>query len=612
MTDTTTATPPVAAATPAPASPTPPEKKAGGALAWFRWQGLLVFLALVALIGALYWFFADWLIKRSIEQVGSAFVGAKVELDRADLKLFDGEITLTRLQVTNAREPMRNLIELAEIHAGIDLRQLFWQRIHLNDVRVSGIQFDTARSSSGAIPGSEPAGVMKLLPDMANVDWASLGSKEGGMAFLDSLELESLQSVEQLRAELDAAKQRFEQKRAALPDSKKLDDYKVRAKALKIDRDASKTEQALALIKSAKEIDALRKDIKRDTDAVKALRDELKQSRERLKAQYETVKAAPKKDMEKALAQLSVNSPGTDKLVSGMLGPELENRLNQGMDLYQTAEPWISKARVLAGQNPNAPPPPARFAGITVHFPEADPQPAFWLKKAALDGQLDVLGWQGSFAGELTDVSDSPALVAEPTRLALDGSGKQGGTLALQASLDRRQAAPIADAELRFEQLAFQPQVLSEQPSLRLSAEKGLLAGSVTVASKADWLKLVTSLNFSALQLKVASDQDNEIVQAILAELAQTDALQLSLWFEKDASGSRQELKSSLDDIVKQAVRRVLKRELDKKKDELRAKAEAKVQAELAKLDGAWQQLLALDGPLAEQLKQLEAVLPRK
>ena len=579
---------------------------------WFRWQGALVFIALVALLIGLYWLFADWLIKRSIEQIGSEFVGAKVELDSAELKLLDGQLTLTRLQITNARSPMRNLVELAEIDAAIDLKQLFWQRIHLTNVAVKGIQFDSARSSSGAIPGKEPAGVMKLVPEMANVDWASLGNKEGGMAFLESLQLESLQSVDKLRAELDAAKQRFETRRAALPDSSKLDGYKARAKALKIDRDASKTEQALALLKSAKEIDALRKDIKRDIDAVKALRDEVKQSRDALKAQYETVKVAPKKDMDKALAQLSVNIPGTDKLVSGMLGPELENRLNQGVGLYETASPWINKARILAGQDPNAPPPPARFAGVTVHFPERDPQPAFWLKTAALDGALDLFGWQGSFAGKLTDVSDSPAMIAEPTRLNLNGKGATGGTLDLQASLDRRQAEAVADAALRFAALKFQPQVLSKQPSLQLTAEQGLLGGELTVHSKADQLRLETELAFSALKLQVASDQKNDIVQAILAELAQTEALQLSLLFERSAAGTRQELHSSLDDIVKQAVRRVLSKELDKKKAELRAKAEEKVRAELGKLDAAWQQLLDLDGPLAEQLKQLEAVLPKK
>lgn len=578
----------------------------------FRWQGALVFVAVVGLIASLYWLFADWLIKRSIEQIGSEFVGAKVELDRAELKLLDGQLILTRLQITNARSPMRNLIELAEVSAAIDLQQLLWQRIHLTKVAATGIRFDSAREDSGAIPGKEPAGIMKLLPDMATLDWAQLSDKDGGMALLQSLELESLQSVEQLRAELDAAKQRFEQRRAALPDQARLDEYKQRAKALKIDRDASKTEQALALLKSAKEIDALRKDLKRDSDAVKALRDDIKQSRDKLKVQYETVKAAPQKDLDKALNQLTVNIPGTDNLVSGLLGPELENRLNQGLGFYQSAEPWINRARVLAGQDPNAPPAPARFAGVTVHFPEQLPQPAFWLKNAELDGELDLLGWQGAFAGQLSDVSDAPAMVPMPTRLTLDGSGKTGGTLALVATLDRRQASAVADASLKFAALQFQPQVLSAQPSLQLSAEQGQIAGEVLVHSQAETLRLQTELQFSALKLKVSSDQQNDITQAILAELGQTDALSLSLLYERTAEGSSQRLHSSLDDIVKQAVRRVLSRELDKKKAELRAKAEAKVRAELAKLDGAWQQLLALDGPLAEQLKQLDAVLAKK
>lgn len=578
----------------------------------FRWQGAIAFALLVGLIAGGYWLFADWLIKRSIEQIGSEVVGAKVELDQADLRLFDGQLTLRRLQVTNAKSPMRNLLELAEITAAIDVSQLLWQRIHLTQVTVKGIQFDTARSSSGAIPGKSASGVMQLLPDMAATDWSQLTSKDGSMALLGSLELESLKSVEQLRKELDAAKQRFEQRRAALPDERKLDAYRARAKALKLDRTASKTEQALALLKSAKEIDALRKDIKRDSDAVKALRDELKHSRDTLKAQYETVKAAPQKDLDKALSQLTVNLPGTDKLVSGLLGPALEDKLNQGLGFYESAEPWITKARILAGQDPNAPPPPARFAGVDVHFPERAPQPAFWLKTASLDGALSLLGWQGTFAGQLTDVSDAPTLVGEPTRLSLDGSGTAGGSLALTAVLDRRQAQPIADAKLSFDALQFQPQQLSTAPELQLSAESGLLAGEIDVHSVADTLRLQAGLQFSALQLNVASSQDNEIVQAILAELAKTDALQLSLLFERSAAGTRQELHSSLDDIVKQAVRRVVHQELDKKKAELRAKAEKKLQAELGKLDAAWQQLLALDGPLAEQLKQLDGIIAKK
>jgi len=578
----------------------------------FRWQGALVFVLLVGLLVGLYWLFAEWLIKRSIEQIGSEFVGAKVELDAVSLKLLDGTLGLHHLQISNARAPMRNLIEIESVDAIIDLQQLLWQRIHLSQVAVKNIRLGTDRSSSGAIPGRTPSGIMKLMPDLVATDWSQLSSSAGGEAFLQTLDLESLNSVAQLRQQLDASKAKFELRRAALPDQAKLAGYEARAKAQKIDRDASRTEQAMALIKSGQEVAALRKEIKRELETVKALRDDVMHSRDTLRAQYERVKSAPKKDLDQALARLMVDVPGTDKLVSGVLGPALENRLHQGLDFYQSAAPWINRARVLAGQNPNAPPAPARYAGVTVHYPEHEPQPAFWLKSAALDGALDLFGWQGTFSGQLTDVSDAPTLVAEPTRLNLKGVGAAGGTLALNAALDRRQGRAITDATLRFDALRFQPQQLSVQPALQLSAEQGLLAGAVSVHHQASALKLETQLNFSALKLKVASTEGNAIVQAILAELAKTEAMQLSFLYEKTAESTRQELHSSLDDIIKLAVRRVLARELDKKKAELRAKAEAKVLAELAKLDVAWQQLLGLEGPLAEQVKQLEGLIPRR
>ncbi len=578
----------------------------------FRWQGAVAFVLIMGLLSACYWLFADWLIKRAIEQTGSQFVGAKVELDAAELKLLDGTLTLHRLQVTNASAPMRNLIEIAEIHTVLDTGQLWWQRLHLNTVAVKGIRFGTERSESGAIAGAGPSGVMKLLPEVATLDWQALASSDGVEGLLGDLELESLAAVDALQAELSSTEQRLQERRKALPGSEQIASYEARAKALKIDRSAGRTEQAMALIRNAGEIDALRKDIKRDAAAVRALRDEVINSREQLKSRYQQVRAAPQKDLDRALGLLNVNVPGSEGIVSGVLGPELENQLGQGMAFYQSAEPWINRARILAGQDPNAPPPPARFAGVIVHFPERDPQPAFWLKSAALDGELDWLGWQGRFAGEITDVSDSPLLVSEPSRLTLDGQGAAGGSLTLLAVLDRRQSAAVADATLKFQQLALPSLVLSQRPELALTANKAELAGQLTAHQAGDALRLSTELSFSDVALSVTSNNDKALVQAIVEELAKTDAFQLSYLFERQGEAITRTLHSSLDDTVKTAVRRALGRELDKKKQELRAKLETKVQAELASLDAAWQQLLQLDPELSGQLQQLDGLLPKK
>ena len=52
---------------------------------WIRPSGALMFIGLVVVIGGFWWLLADWLLKTTIETVGTKAVGAKVELSGADL-----------------------------------------------------------------------------------------------------------------------------------------------------------------------------------------------------------------------------------------------------------------------------------------------------------------------------------------------------------------------------------------------------------------------------------------------------------------------------------------------------------------------------------------------
>jgi len=139
-----------------------------------------------------------------------------------------------------------------------------------------------------------------------------------------------------------------------------------------------------------------------------------------------------------------------------------------------------------------------------------------------------------------------------------------------------------------------------------------VLAGELIAHQSTELLRLATALEFSEVTLSATTNNDHALVQAIIAELAKTDAFQLSYLFERRGEAITRTLHSSLDDTVKKAVRRVLRQELEHKKQELRAKLEAKVQAELGSLDAAWQQLLNLDPELTGQLQQLDGLLPKK
>lgn len=127
---------------------------------WIRWPGLIVFVALSALIVAFWLLIVDALVKRVIEATGTKMVGAKVELDSADLSLFPLGLALTRLQVTNPDAPMTNAVEIARIALTMDGLNLLRRKVIVEEMTMGGLKLNTPRTTSGAVqkPAEPPAG----------------------------------------------------------------------------------------------------------------------------------------------------------------------------------------------------------------------------------------------------------------------------------------------------------------------------------------------------------------------------------------------------------------------------------------------------------------------
>jgi hypothetical protein len=119
---------------------------------WIRWQGLTFFAAILILLFAFWFLLVDALVKRLIEKSGTQMVGARVELAGANLSLFPAGLTLTRLQVTNPDEPMKNAVEIARISCKIDGLNLLRRKIIIEEMSVEGVRLGTARTHSGALP----------------------------------------------------------------------------------------------------------------------------------------------------------------------------------------------------------------------------------------------------------------------------------------------------------------------------------------------------------------------------------------------------------------------------------------------------------------------------
>lgn len=117
----------------------------------FRWKAIIPLALFMVLVVVLWVLYIDRVIHKTVEFVGTDVMGAKVELDGASLHTLQGMLRMERLQVTDPRAPMTNLVEVGEIVGQINLRALLEKKANVETLAVRGVRFGTPRSESGAI-----------------------------------------------------------------------------------------------------------------------------------------------------------------------------------------------------------------------------------------------------------------------------------------------------------------------------------------------------------------------------------------------------------------------------------------------------------------------------
>lgn len=205
---------------------------------WIRWQGLGVFVGVVIVFSILWFLVIDGIVERMIEKFGTQAVGARVELDSADVSLFPVGLQLIRLQVANPDEPMTNAVEIARIDLSLDTLNLLRRKIIIDEMSLDGVQINTPRKTSGAVTPrrpSAPPGVSKKAPRKGLCAATELPTFQipNVTEILGKEKLQSLELAESLQADSENAKKKWQKELQGLPDKAKFDEYRKRVKQLK-------------------------------------------------------------------------------------------------------------------------------------------------------------------------------------------------------------------------------------------------------------------------------------------------------------------------------------------------------------------------------------------
>src|SRR5213596_1410215 len=118
-------------------------------VAVFRWKAVGPLLLFGALWATAWVLFADWIARRAIETVGTAMIGAKVEVRSVALRLGHGNVAVRGLTVASPFKALENLFQADELVGDLDLLPLLEKKVVIDRLAAKGLRFGTTRTTDG-------------------------------------------------------------------------------------------------------------------------------------------------------------------------------------------------------------------------------------------------------------------------------------------------------------------------------------------------------------------------------------------------------------------------------------------------------------------------------
>ena len=451
-------------------------------------------------IGILWVFFVDGWVKRLIEDVGTDVVGAKVDLDHADLSVFPAGLTLTRLQVTNPKAPMTNAVEAARIAMGLDGLNLLQRKVIVEEMLVEGVRLGTPRTTSGAVkpvtePVTEEKGMFAIsLPSLKVPDVNTI---------LQNEDLETMRLIEELKADLKQEKATWEARLQDLPGKAQVAKYKERVKQLK-----AATKGGLeGMLGGVGEVQSLKEEIDRDLQDLKDARKEFDEKVALLKKRLEQIKTAPQRDIQHLQAKYNLSPQGLANMSQTLLGSQIGSWVHQGVVWYERAKPFLEGAQAMGGSQAGPEvQKPLRGKGVDVHFTEEQPLPDFLVRLARVSLNLDV----GNLAGTIHNVTSDQSTLGKPLTFVFAGDQLKGvNAVALEGTLDHIIPAQSRDKlALKAKGYELADVALSKDSRWPVTLKSGL--GDITVDATLQGRGLTAqgAGNLRALQLAAGVSGD--------------------------------------------------------------------------------------------------------
>jgi uncharacterized protein (TIGR03545 family) len=551
-----------------------------------RTKGIISLIVLIGVIFALMLIFTNSWLEKTIENIASPIVGAKVEIDNLDVSLTDLRIRWDRLQVTNPKKTMTNLFETGRAEFDLEFIPLLSGKYIIESLRLNDIRTNTPRETDGRLEKTEetePGFIGQTIINLSKQVESNVSSeifktqqKLNVDSVLKLLDIQSIGQMKILYTDLDTKYSKYQTMVSGthLLDDAKHAESRIKSLDLKKMKTLNDYQQGLTTLNNVYgTIDTLQNFVSKTKNEITG---DLRKASSDVGQVDDWISA----DYDRAMAKAKLPQLNAENMGRLLFGDMLINRFNQYLGYIATGRSYSEK---FSGGTPEKEKPP-RLKGQDIRFSSLQDRPEFWIKEIELSGQTaDSI----ELGGTVDDIVSNQKIIGKPTVLNIHG-GKPGMiNMAIDGEMNYLGADPREKFRLKYAGFSLAGTRLSESRLLPNTVKSG--AGDITTALDINGNTIDGSITFTADNIRFAQDTSNEprskIEQIIHSVVAGISSVEVKATVRGDADHLSVGISSNLDRIFADRLQAVAGEEIRAAKAKIKNEIDRRIGEERQKLD---------------------------
>ncbi|KGK00415.1 TIGR03545 family protein [Thalassotalea sp. ND16A] len=556
---------------------------------YFRWQGLLGFVATITVIAALLFILAPSIAKVGLEKGIAWYSGAEVNIDDVDINWSPLVLTINHLQITDNENPSHNVVAFDKASAGIDFAQYLFGNLLIEELTITGIRIDQERDTVGEVYRDANTSITDETVQSLEQQMPSIENQLPEINdILNDSNLLTVKAGQQLELTYQQEKQKLNLLKAQLPSKQAISEYQAKVKQLS----KSKVKSVDDLSRLKQELEVLKKQFKQDQTLVKSAKLQLKESRDNIAKAVTAVKTAPKQDWQQLKSKYQLDKVDNADFAHILFGENARQYYQQAESFYLRIKPFIESSNrenaAEQGQRQQS-----LASGRFVQFIDENPLPPWLIKQAYF--QLTLA--EGSFEFQLSELTSEHWHRNQPTLVKVNTTKLlAGGEAELSARVFNNNENIRAQGDWQFMQIPVKDAKLREQDNLSLAMASAEVAGVGQFSFIDSVIDSANEFNISNARYTGAST--SSIGRALLGAIDGVEQFSLSVGIAGQIHSPSYQVKSDLDNVISNAIAAQLQQKVTTFQRKLQSGLKQKVS-----------QTLAMDKTQAAELGDIETLL---